>query len=343
MTDQIFFNISDYWSFYLAFTAFVLVLLGLDLGIFHRSAHEVRFKEAAIWSTVWILLAVTFSFGLNRYIEWKVGSDPGLITQWGDPHKIATQLSLEFLTGYVVEKSLSIDNLFIFVVVFNYFAVPLKYQHRILFYGILGALIFRAIFIALGSVLMQYEAVVMIFGVFLIFTGVKIFFAPEKPIAPDKNPVIRVLKRFLPVTPHIEGQSFFVRKDRVLYATPLLVALVFIELTDIVFAVDSVPAIYAITREPFIVFTSNVFAILGLRALYFMLAGVMDKFHLLKFGLGIVLIFVGLKMIWLNHAFGGKFPITWSLSIIGGVIGTAVLLSWIFPKRPGTEPSEPQP
>jgi tellurite resistance protein TerC len=203
----------------------------------------------------------------------------------------------------------------------------------VLFYGILGALFFRAIFIALGSVLMQYEWIVWFFGGFLILTGVKIFFAPDKPLDPDKNPIIRLLKKMLPVTQNLEGQSFFVRREGRLFATPLFVALVFVELTDIVFAVDSVPAIFAITSEPFIVFTSNVFAILGLRALYFLLAGVMDKFYLLKYGLGVVLIFVGLKMVWLNNMFGGKFPIGWSLGIIGSVIGLSVLLSFLFPKQ----------
>lgn len=333
MDQQIFFTFADYWQFYLAFFGFVIFLLALDLGVFHRNAHEVSFKEAATWSVVWVLLALGFNYGLYHYVHWKVASDPSLIGIWGAPEVIAKTISLEFLTGYVVEKSLSVDNIFVFVVVFTFFSIPSKYQHRVLFYGILGALIFRAIFIALGSVLMQYDWIVLIFGVFLILTGIKIFFAPEKKIDPDKNPIIRILKRFLPVTPQIEGQKFFLRREGRLFATPLFIALVFVELTDIVFAVDSVPAIFAITDEPFIVLTSNIFAILGLRALYFLLAGVMDKFHLLKFGLGIVLVFVGLKMVWLNELYGGKFPIDLSLGIIGGVIALSVLLSFMFPKR----------
>jgi len=336
METQVFFNLSEYWWFYAAFTAFVFAMLALDLGVFHKHAHEVKFKEAAGWSVVWVTIALAFNYGLYRYLLWKVGSDPSLIAKWGPAEAFASQLSLEFLTGYVVEKALSVDNIFIFVVVFSYFAIPAKYQHRVLFYGILGALFFRAIFIALGSVLMQYKAIVLFFGVFLIFTGIKIFFTPDKPLDPEKNPVIRFMKKFLPVTPTLEGQNFFVRKGGVLHATPLFVALVFVEITDIIFAIDSVPAIYAITREPFIVFTSNVFAILGLRALYFLLAGVMDKFYLLKFGLGLVLIFVGLKMTWLNEMFGGKFPVAWSLGIIGSLIGASVILSLIFPKRAKT-------
>ena len=218
------------------------------------------------------------------------------------------------------------------MVVFSFFAIPLKYQHRVLFFGIIGALIFRIIFIAMGSILLQYQWIVIFFGAFLILTGLKIIFAPEKPIDPEKNPVIKLFRKFFPVTPTIEGQKFFIRKEGVLYATPLMVALLFIEVSDIIFAVDSVPAIFAITKEPLIVFTSNVFAILGLRALYFMLAGVIHKFRYLKYGLGIVLVFVGLKMAWLNEAFGGKFPISWSLIIIVSIIGASIFIS-LFKKE----------
>lgn len=333
MTNLIFFSFAEYWWFYFCFAFLVVFLLSLDLGVFHKEAHVLKFKEAATWSVVWVTLALIFNYGLYQYILAKVALSPELQSIWGEPRVIAKSLALEFLTGYVVEQSLSVDNLFIFVVIFNFFAVEGRYQHRILFYGILGAIFFRAIFIAAGSVLMQYKAVVYIFGAFLILTGIKIFFAPEKKLEPDKNPVIKLLKRFLPVTPTGEGQKFFVRKSGRLHATPIFIALAFVEITDIVFAVDSVPAIYAITKEPFIVFTSNVFAILGLRSLYFVLAGAMDKFHLLKFGLGIVLAFVGLKMVWLDHAFGGKFPIGWSLGIIGGVIATTIVLSFMFPKK----------
>jgi tellurite resistance protein TerC len=241
------------------------------------------------------------------------------------------------LTGFIIEKSLAIDNIFVFILVFSYFNVPAELKHRVLFYGILGALFFRAIFIALGSVLMQYHFVILIFGVFLIVTGVKMMFSPETKIEPEKNPLIKLIKKFLPVTPNYVGDKFFTRINGVLYATPLFVALVFIEFTDIIFAVDSVPAIFAITKEPLIVFTSNIFAILGLRAMYFLLDGVMDKFRYLKYGLGLVLIFVGLKMAWLNEAFGGKFPISWSLGIIGGIIGLSILISLIIPVDPKKE------
>ena len=327
------FPFADYWWFYLGFTGFVLLLLALDLGVFHRQAHEVSFREAATWSVVWISLALLFNFLLYQYALWKFPLDPRLTAIPGfDPSGAAWRVSLEFLTGYIIEKSLSVDNIFVFVLVFSYFSIPAKYQHRVLFYGIIGALIFRAIFIALGSALMQYQWVVVIFGAFLIFTGIKMMFAPEKGVEPDKNLLIRLFRRFVPITSALHGQRFFTRSNGVLHATPLFVALLFLEATDVIFAVDSVPAIFALTSEPLIVFTSNIFAILGLRALYFMLAGAIDKFHLLKYGLAVVLIFVGLKMVWLNELFGGKFPINLSLGLIMAVITASVVLSLMFPK-----------
>jgi tellurite resistance protein TerC len=266
----ILFPFADYWWFYAGFTLFVLGMLALDLGVFHRDAHEVKFKEALGWSIAWIALALLFCYGFWQYAQWKLPTDPRLLAAGLTALQAATlanQTALEFLTGYVVEKSLSVDNVFVFVVVFSYFAVPAKYQHRVLFFGILGALVFRIIFIALGAALMQLHWVIWLFGIFLILTGVKILFAPEKPIDPEKNPIIRLLRKIIPVTPKLDGQNFFVRHAGVLHATPLFVCLVFLEVTDIVFAVDSVPAIFAITKEPLIVFTSNVFAILGLRAI----------------------------------------------------------------------------
>jgi tellurite resistance protein TerC len=329
-----FFPLVEYWWFYLLFTLFVLCILALDLGVFHREAHEVSIKEAAVWSVIWVLLALAFGAGLYFYcLNAFAGSERLLANPNFNPALAAKQTALEYLTGYIVEKSLAVDNIFVFVMIFTYFAIPAKYQHRILFYGIIGALIFRIIFISIGAVLMEYKWVVVLFGVFLILTAIKILFAPEKPIDPSKNPVLRLLKRFLPIWPHIEGQKFFMKQNGVLYATPLFVSLVMIEVSDIIFAVDSVPAIFAITKEPLIVFTSNMFAILGLRAMYFLLAGVVHKFRYLKYGLGLVLLFVGLKMVWLNEAFGGKFPITWSLGIISLVIGTSVALSLLIPEK----------
>ena len=332
------FPFADYWWAYLGFTALVFFLLALDLGVFHREAHEVSFREAATWSFIWIALALGFNYLLFQYALWSFPQDPRLTAIPGfDPSEAAWRVSLEFLTGYIVEKSLSVDNIFVFVLVFGYFSIPAKYQHRVLFYGIIGALFFRAIFIALGSALMQYHWIVFVFGVFLVFTGIKMMLSPEKGVDPDKNLLIRLFRRFVPVTNKLHGERFFVRSLGRVHATPLFVALLFLEATDIIFAVDSVPAIFALTNEPLIVFTSNIFAILGLRALYFMLAGAIDKFYMLKFGLAVVLIFVGLKMVWLNNLFGGKFPISLSLGIITGVIAISVVLSLLFPK------DDPQP
>jgi tellurite resistance protein TerC len=323
-----YFPFADYWWFYLGFTGFVLALLALDLGVFHRKAHAVSFREASIWSVAWIGLALAFNFAFYKYAAWKFARDPRFLQIPGfDPELASRQVGLEFLTGYFVEKILSFDNIFVFVVVFTFFAIPSIYQHRVLFFGILGALVFRGIFIAVGSALLQYHWVILLFGALLILTGVKMMFAPDKKIDPGRNPLIRLFRRFVPVTSELYGQRFFVRLRGVLYTTPLFAALLFVEMSDIVFAIDSVPAIFALTREPMIVFTSNVFAILGLRSLYFLLAGAIERFALLKYGLAFVLVFVGLKMVWLNDAFGGKFPIGWSLGIIGSAVAVSIACS----------------
>lgn len=342
MPDIALFPFADYWWFYAVFTLGVLAFLALDLGVFHREAHEVKYKEALAWSAVWISLALLFCWGFWHYAHWKLPQDPRLLAAGvtaAQAAALADRAGLEFLTGFVIEKALSVDNIFVFVVVFGYFAIPAKYQHRVLFYGILGALLFRIVFIALGSVLLQWQWVIWFFGAFLILTGIKIIFAPEKPLEPERNPVIRLLRRLIPVTPQLEGEKFFLRKSGVLHATPLFVALVFIELSDIVFAIDSVPAIFAITKEPLIVFTSNVFAILGLRALFFLLAGAMHRFRLLKYGLGVILVFVGLKMAWLNDAFGGKFPVTWSLGIIGAILLVTIVASLALTRPAASAPA----
>ena len=315
------FPFAEYWWFYAGFLAFVLAMLAIDLGVFNRKEHVVSFKEATIWSAVWVTLALVFAGGFYQYTLTNFGAE------------IAKTSTLEFLTGYILEYSLSVDNIFIFVLVFSYFGIPAKYKHRVLFYGILGALVFRAIFIALGTALMQFHWVIYLFGGFLIITGVKMFFTSKEEIKPEKNLLIRIFRKFMPVTHTIDGKSFFLKIAGRWHATPLFIALLFLEATDIIFAVDSVPAIFAVTKEPFIVFTSNIFAILGLRSLYFMLAGVIDKFYLLKYGLAIVLVFVGLKMVWLNDLFGGKFPISYSLGFILSVISASIIFSLIFPHR----------
>lgn len=296
-------------------------MLAIDLGVFHREAHEVSFKEASAWTGIWISLALIFNFGFYLYVKSKFPDQ-------------ATELALEFLTGYIIEQSLSVDNMFVFVLVFSYFKIPAKYQHKALFYGILGALIFRAIFISIGSVLMQYKWVVVVFGVFLILTGIKMIFSRDQKLDPDKSWLIRLVKKIYPYTPDLAGGNFFKKINGVKHATPLLMTVVFLEGVDLIFAIDSVPAIFAITSEPLIVFTSNIFAIMGLRSLYFMLAGAVNKFHLLKYGLAVVLVFVGLKMTWLNSLFpDGHFPISWSLGIIVGIIATSIFASFIFPNK----------
>ena len=334
---ELLFPFSEYWWVYGAFTLLVLGLLALDLGVFHRKAHAVAFREAAGWTVFWVALALLFNVGLYFYAQHTFAANPRLLAQPGfDPNAAATQVSLEYLTGLIVEKALAVDNIFVFVMVFGYFGIPAQYQHRVLFYGILGALLFRAIFIAMGSLLLQYHWVVVLFGALLIATAVKMALAGDTAVHPERNVAIRLLRRVLPITSDMHGQRFFVRVAGRLHGTPLLVALLFLEMSDIVFAIDSVPAIFALTREPLIVFTSNIFAILGLRAMYFLLAGAVEKFHLLKYGLAVVLAFVGLKMVWLNEAFDGKFPITWSLAIILAVVGASIAASLLVPpaKKP---------
>ncbi len=317
---------AEYWWFYPAFSAFVALLLAIDLGIFHRTSHAVGFREALIWTALWAGLALLFCLGLF----WYVGSIFGPAA--------SRQSAIEFLTGYIVEWSLSLDNMFVFVLIFGYFGIPDRFQHRILFYGILGALVFRTIFIALGSILLQYAWMVIAFGLFLCLTGAKMLVTQERPASLDQSPILRFLRRWIPITSSGDGRSFFRRVDGKLLATPLLVTLAFIEITDIIFAIDSVPAIFAITREPLIVFSSNVFAILGLRSMYFLLAGAIGRFHLLRYGLAVVLIFVGLKMAWLNQVWHGHFPMGISLGIIGGVLAASIGLSLAFPKNMAAAP-----
>lgn len=316
------FPIAEYWWAYLAFTGLIIVLLALDLGVFNRTPHEVSLKESTIWTVVWFVVAGVFNWLFYLWAGTQVAPE------------LAKQAGLEFAAGYLVERALSFDNIFIFVVVFNYFAVPAKFQHRVLFFGIVGAFVFRAIFVGLGAMLMSYHWVVMFFGVLLLYTGGKMAFGlGEESIEPERNPIIKLLRRFLPVTAEMDGERFFKRVDGVLHATPLLVGLLFLELTDIVFAIDSVPAIFALTKEPLVVFTSNIFAILGLRAMYFMLAGALDRFHLLKYGLAGVLIFVGLKMVWWNGVQAPHVPILWSLGVIGALLAGFVGLSLAIPPR----------
>lgn len=291
--------------FWIIFNLFVLLMLALDLGVFHRKSHEVTVKEALTWTFIWIFLALIFN---------------AIIFFWR-----GQQQALEYFTGYLVEKALSIDNIFVFIMIFTYFRIPSKYQHKVLFWGILGALIMRVIFIFAGVALLEkFHFTIYIFGALLIFTGIKMFNHSNSKIDPDKNPVLRFFKKYMPVTQTLHGDKFFTRIEGRRFATPLFLVLILIETTDLIFAVDSIPAILAITQDQFIVYTSNVFAILGLRSLYFALAGVVHRFWLLSYGLAIVLVFVGIKMILIDFY---KVPIEWSLLFIASVIAGSIFLS----------------
>lgn len=300
---------------WVTFNAFVLGMLALDLGVFHKKTETVSVRSALIWTTVWVVLAMTF----NLFIYFYFGKTE----------------AIEFFTGYVIEKSLSVDNIFVIIMIFSYFQVPPAYQHKVLFWGILGALVMRVLFIFAGIELIhQFHWLIYLFGGFLVFTGARMILASESKIEPERNPVVKLVRRLFRVTPGFEGNRFFIRKEGLLWATPLFVVVILIETTDLIFAVDSIPAILAITDDPFIVYTSNVFAILGLRSLYFALAGLEKYFHYLKYGLAAILIFVGIKMC-LSDWY--KIPIDVSLLIIGGLLGIAVAASLLFPKKDDAE------
>lgn len=297
---------------WVGFNLFVLAMLALDLGVFHRKAHVVSFREAMGWTVAWVTLAALFNIGI-----------------W---HFAGAEKALEFTTGYVIEYSLSVDNIFVFALLFSYFAVPATYQHRVLFWGILGALVLRAVMIVAGTVLItKFAWIIYVFGAFLIITGIKMIVKQEEEIHPERNPVVKWFKKLMPVTSDYRGDKFFVRENGVRMATPLFVVLMLVEMSDVLFAVDSIPAIFAVTEDPFIVYTSNVFAILGLRSLYFALAGVLDKFHYLKIGLGIVLTFVGVKML-LGHT-AWKIDTLVSLGVIVSVLAGSIVMSLVRPKK----------
>jgi tellurite resistance protein TerC len=306
--------------FWVGFIAFVLAMLALDLGVFHRKAHAVRPKEAGVWVAVWVSMALLFAAGL-WYFE-------------------SSQIALTFLTGYVIEESLSVDNLFVMVVIFNYFGVPAASQHRVLFYGILGALIMRGLFIGLGTLLLaKFEWILYVFGAMLVITGVRMMFKQDEEFEGEQNKIVRLVRRYIPLTREYHGNSFFVHLDGKRIATPLLLVLILVEFTDLIFAVDSIPAIFGITRDPFIVFTSNIFAILGLRSMYFLLAAVVEQFYLLKYGLAIILTFIGVKM--LIEKFY-HIDILVSLGIVIATLIVSIAASKIWP-RPEDAPEPMRP
>ena len=299
---------------FILFNVFILLMLALDLGVFHKKAHSVTLREAAIWSTVWVTLSLLFNIGLFFAVRSSTGSDAE-----------ATRIGLEFLTGYLLEKSLSVDNIFVFIMIFSYFGVPTQLQHKVLFWGVLGALVMRSIFIATGAMLIyRFEWVLYIFGVILVVSGWKMMFQKETEVHPERNIVIRLARKLFPVSNGFDSGNFFLRKDGRLYMTPLFLVLLTVETTDVVFAVDSIPAVFGVTKDPFIVYSSNVFAILGLRALYFLLAGVMNSFYYLKYGLSLVLIFIGVKMLVADFY---HIPILASLLTVFGILAVSVVAS----------------
>ena len=300
--------------FWLGFIAFVLAMLSLDLGVFHRKAHEVRPREAGIWTAVWVTLALLFAAGLY-FVENR-------------------QVALTFLTGYVIEESLSVDNIFVMVLIFEYFRVPKSVQHRVLFYGILGALVMRGLFIAAGTALItRFHWVLYVFGAMLIVTGIRMARKQDEGFEGERSPIVRGVRRLVPMSTEYHGSRFFITEGGRRRATPLLLVLVLVEITDLIFAIDSIPAIFGVTRDPFIVFSSNIFAVLGLRSLYFLLAAVVDRFYLLKYGLAVILSFVGFKM--LTERFI-EIDIVLSLSIILGVLAASIAASLIWPARQET-------
>jgi len=296
--------------FWVLFNLFVLLMLGLDLGVFHRRPHKVNFREAMIWSLVWVALASAFAV---------------VVYFWH-----GRSASLEFATGYVIELSLSVDNLFVFLLIFRYFRVSSHHQHKVLFWGIVGALVMRGVFILAGvGLIRRFHWVTYIFGALLVYSGIKLFSQESTQIHPEKNPVLRVFRRWVPVTEDYDGDRFFVRRAG-LYATPMLVVLLVVETTDLLFAVDSIPAVLAITRDAFIVYTSNVFAIMGLRSMYFALAGMMEMFRYLHYGLSLVLVFVGGKMLASHYV---DIPTEVALGVVAGILGISVLASLLHPAK----------
>ena len=353
------FNPLDYWPLLLSFLGGVAALLALDLFVIERLAHggatpaaqaRRQMQVSAVWTVICVLTALGVAWGFRQFALAEITANPALLEDTRyfklEPAQAAGTLFLEFLTGYVVELSLSIDNLFVFLVIFRYFGLDHDKQHRVLFWGIIGAVVFRAIFIGIGSVLVSYAWVLVLMGIFLIVTGVKLIASEEKQLEPEKNPLIRMLSSVLPVSKNFDGTRFFTRLNGKLAATPLFVALLVIETTDVAFAVDSVPAVLAISQEPFVAFGSNICAILGLRAMFFVVAEAMQKFHLLKYGLGLVLVWVGMKMTVLPYFFKdeltnpqGHVPIPLSLGVIIALIGGTMILSLVIPARASAEES----
>ena len=309
------------WLFWVLFNAFVVAMLLLDLGVFHRQSHEVRFREALTWTAVWVALAGVFAVLLYFFGH----------RMTGDFTRPNPQLALEFVTGYLIEESLSVDNLFVFLLIFRYFAVPRQNQHKVLFWGIIGALVMRAAFIAAGvSLIRRFEWVIYAFGAFLVFIGIRLALQKSELQSPRENAIVKLFRKHVRMTHDVQTDRFFVRTSNGWFATPLALILVLVETTDVTFAVDSIPAVLAVTRDAFIVYTSNVFAVLGLRSLYFALAGIMELFHFLHYGLSVILIFIGTKML-LSHYY--EMPIHVALGVVAAVLAVSIVASLLFPRK----------
>lgn len=328
------FPFQTFWPVYLLFMVGVLIVLWGSLRTFARTSHEVSVREASIAALGWFVVALLFNVVLYFGTLWHLEGDPATVAALGStPDALARQTALEFLSGYLVEKSLAVDNLFVFLVIFRFFSIAPQYQQRVLFYGLFGALVLRAIFIAMGSVVMEIPVVVIFFGLFLIYQGLQVLKGKEPEIHPENNKILRVLNRFLPVSKNLDGQKFFVKLDGRWMVTPLFVTLIFVEITDVMFAFDSVPAIFGLTREPLVVLTSNVFAVIDLRALYFLLAAFVSRFHYLNYGLSFVLIFIGTKMSLFDEILHYKIPTEISLMIVLGLIVGSIVLSLVKPPQ----------
>lgn len=318
------------WIFWVVFNLFVLVMLALDLGVFHRQKHVMGFREAISWTALWVGLAGVFAVLIYFFGHTMVGGS-----------RPNSQLSLEFLTGYVIEQSLSVDNLFVFLLIFRYFTVPPEYQRDVLLWGVIGALIMRAIFIVTGVTLLnRFHWIIYIFGAILIYSGIKLFLQHGAEIHPESNPLLRLFRKVFRVTKNYEGGKFFIHRGGLRYATPLALVLLVVETTDVLFAVDSIPAVLAVTREPFIVYTSNVFAIMGLRSLFFALSGMLDKFHYLHYGLSLILVVIGLKMMVSNYV---EIPTLIALTTVAGILMLSIGLSLVFPQKQKPNKDEKQP
>ncbi len=332
------FPFNEFWPVYVLFSLGVSIVLWLSLRAFGQQPHEVSIREATVSALSWLGMALLFNMALYGFTLWYLQGAPAVAASLGlTPDALARQTALEFLSGYLLEKSLAVDNLFVFLVIFRFFSIAPQYQQRVLFYGLFGAIALRALFIAMGSVVMQIPVVVIGFGLFLIYQGISVLRGKEPELHPEKNTVLRLLKRFLPISNSLDGQRFFTKVGGKFLCTPLFVALILVEITDIMFAFDSVPAIFGITKEPLVVFTSNIFAVIDLRALYFLLAAFISRFHYLSYGLSFVLIFIGVKMALFDELLHMKLPTEISLMVVLGLIVGSVVLSLVKPPQRGAE------